>query len=71
MIGQWLTELMGLPLTDALERLRDKGIEPKIIRVSGWREAAEGTERVIRVSEDAAYITVARFPDEVKRGGGS
>ncbi len=60
--------LMGLPLQEALQRLHCKGIDPQIIRVSGWREAAEGTERVIRVSEDASCVTVARFPDEVRHG---
>ena len=58
--------LMGLPLDEALLRLRKEGIEPEIIRIAGWREAAEGRERVVRVSEDRSKLTVARFPDRVK-----
>ncbi len=66
MIVKQTAGLMGLPLDEALRRLREAGIEPEIVRVSGWREAIEGRERVIRVSEDGARLTVARFPDRVK-----
>ena len=61
-----MMNLEGLPLADALERLRKQGIEPEIIRTAGFREAADGTERVIRIQEDGRRLTVARFPDMVK-----
>lgn len=63
-----MTNILGLPLDEALCRLKDQGICPEIIRTAGWREAAEGTERVIRISEDGRRLTVARFPDDVKKG---
>jgi hypothetical protein len=66
MIEQQNAGLMGLPLEEALVRLQKEGIEPEIIRVSGWREAVQGRERVIRVGEGGAKLTVARFPDRVK-----
>ncbi len=62
---QQIEALMGLPLEDALDRLHQRGIEPEIIRIAGWREAAEGSERVIRVNGDGTRLTVARFPDRV------
>ena len=61
-----MMNLRGLPLQRALELLREKGIEPEIIRTAGFREAAGGTERVIRIQEDGRRLTVARFPDMVK-----
>lgn len=61
-----MTNLLGLPLHDAVCRLREQGVEPEIVRTAGFREAAEGTERVIRISEDGRRLTVARFPDMVK-----
>lgn len=61
-----MMNLLGRTLADALERLRETGVEPEIIRTAGFREAADGTERVIRISEDGRRLTVARFPDRVK-----
>ena len=40
--------------------------DDEIIRTAGFREAADGTERVIRIQEDGRRLTVARFPDMVK-----
>ena len=61
-----MMNLLGRTLTDALKQLREMGIEPEIIRTAGFREAADGTERVIRVQENGRRLTVARFPDQVK-----
>ena len=61
-----MMNLEGRTLDDALSILREKGIEPEIIRTAGFREAADGTERVIRIQEDGRRLTVARFPDMVK-----
>ena len=61
-----MMNLLGRTLADALERLREMGVEPEIIRTAGFREAADGTERVIRIQEDGRRLTVARFPDMVK-----
>jgi len=61
-----MTNLLGLPLEDALRRLKEQGIEPEILHTAGRREAADGTERVIRISEDGRRLTVARFPDKVR-----
>ena len=61
-----MMNLRGLPLENAVSVLREKGIEPEIIRTAGFREAADGTERVIRIQEDGRRLTVARFPDVVK-----
>jgi len=61
-----MMNLPGRTLHDALKILREAGIEPEIIRTAGFREAADGTERVIRVQENGRRLTVARFPDMVK-----
>ena len=61
-----MTEVLGRTLHDAEMRLREAGIVPEIIHTAGFREAAEGTLRVIRVSEDGRRLTVARFPDMVR-----
>ena len=61
-----MMNLEGRTLHDALKRLREAGVEPEIIRTAGFREAADGTERVIRVQENGRRLTVARFPDQVK-----
>ena len=61
-----MMNLPGRTLQDALKLLREAGIEPEIIRTAGFREAADGTERVIRVQENGRRLTVARFPDMVK-----
>ena len=61
-----MMNLEGRTLQDALKILREAGIEPEIFRTAGFREAADGTERVIRVQENGRRLTVARFPDMVK-----
>ena len=61
-----MMNLEGRTLRDALSILRAEGVEPEIIRTAGFREAADGTERVIRIQEDGRRLTVARFPDMVK-----
>ncbi len=61
-----MMKILGLPLCDALKRLEEKGIVPEIVHTAGFREAAEGTQRVIRISEDGRRLTVARFPDIIR-----
>ena len=61
-----MMNLLGRTLHDALEQLRKTGVEPEIIRTAGFREAADGTERIIRIQEGGRRLTVARFPDMVK-----
>ena len=61
-----MTNVLGLPLEEAERRLKGMGIAPEIVCTAGFREAAEGTLRVIRVSEDGRRLTVARFPDMVR-----
>ena len=61
-----MINVLGLPLETAVRLLREAGVEPEIIGTRGFREAAEGTQRVIRVSEDGRRLTVARFPDSVR-----
>ena len=61
-----MTKVLGLTLQDAERILKERGIEPEIVHTAGFREAAEGTLRVIRISEDGRRLTVARFPDMVR-----
>ena len=61
-----MTNLLGLPLDEACRRLKERGVEPEIIHTAGFREAAEGRKRVVRISEDGRRLTVARFPDTVR-----
>ena len=61
-----MINILGLPLEEALHRLKEQGTEPEIVHTAGFREAAEGALRVIRISEDGRRLTVARFPDAVK-----
>ena len=58
--------VLGLPLEEALRRLAKQGVEPEIVYTAGFREKAEGTQRVIRITEDGRRLTVALFPDMVK-----
>ena len=68
---QW-ERLLGLPLETALERAREAGVEPAVLRTvapvrRGQQEDTtfRPTERVIRVCEDAAglCLTVSAFMD--------
>ena len=61
-----MTNVLGLPLDEALRRLRAEGIEPEILHTAGFREKAEGTLRVIRIWENGRRLTVARFPDFIR-----
>ena len=58
-----MTNVLGLPLEEALRRLSEEGISPEIEHTAGFREKAEGTLRVIRIRENGRRLTVARFPD--------
>ncbi len=61
-----MTDVLGLPLGEALRRLEEEGIRPEVIRTAGFRAAERGSERVIRVSRDGRRLTVARFRDTVE-----
>ena len=61
-----MTNVLGLPLDEACRRLKEMGVEPEVIHTAGFREAAEGRQRVIRITEDGRRLTVARFPDAVR-----
>lgn len=63
-----MTSVLGLPLEEAIRRMEAAGVHPEIVRTAGRRETAEGTERVVRVSENGRRLTVARFPDDLKKG---
>jgi len=62
-----MTNGLGLPLDEALRRLKEEGIEPEILYTAGFRAHAEGTLRVIRIEENGRRLTVARFPDFIRR----
>ncbi len=61
-----MTELLGLPLEDALAALRARGVEPEVELTQSPRRPAAGRARVVRVSEDGRRIVAARFPDRVE-----
>lgn len=61
-----MIDVLGRTLSDAERLLKERGIEPEIVRTAGFRETADGTWRVIRASEDGRRLTVARFPDTVR-----
>ena len=63
-----MTPLLGLPLEAALAELRARGIEPEIAFTESPRHPAEGTARVVRVSEDGRKLVCARFPDQISTG---
>ncbi len=62
--------LLGLPLEDAIRRLRAMGVEPAVI-VSRAPRRTEGVGalRVVRVRADGAELTVSAFVDRVREGG--
>ena len=61
-----MMNVLGLPLEEALRRLAKQGVEPETVYTAGFRKKAEGTQRVIRITEDGRRLTVARFPDMVR-----
>ena len=56
-----MQHLLGLPLEDALARLKEQGLEASVVETSAPRGRADGTLRVIRVS--GTVLTVSRFRD--------
>lgn len=60
-----MTQWLGMPLQMALDMYRALGQDaPEIIETRAPRgECAQGTPRVVRVSEDGRRLTTARFPD--------
>lgn len=54
--------MLGLPLDEAVERLRAMGIEPRLqITRAPRRPEGTGALRVIRVREEGRELTVAAF----------
>ncbi len=54
--------LLGLPVRDAVESMRARGVEPRIVLSREPRtENPSGTLRVVRVQNDT--LTVCAFPD--------
>ena len=64
------TELLGLPLEPALERLAQEGIVPQVVRTSAPRrgEDPRAVERVVYASDDGARLTVCGFLDPIASG---
>ncbi|MBQ8556832.1 MAG: hypothetical protein IJ438_13315 [Clostridia bacterium] len=52
--------LLGLPLEAALSKMRERGIEPRVVitRAPRREEKEGGTLRVIRVREDEVTVSV-------------
>ena len=65
-----MTSVLGLPLDEALARLRAQGVEPAVEFTENPRHPSEGTARVVRVAEDGRRLTCARFPDHIESEGG-
>lgn len=66
-----MTTLLGLPLEEAVRRLRQAGIEPVVRVTASPRGAQEGTLRVIRAREEGRELTAARFDDAAASRGES
>lgn len=59
-----MMNLLGLPLEEALRRLREAGIEPRVLYTAAPGGQAEGACRVVRVREEGRELTAARFADQ-------
>ncbi len=59
------TELLGLPLDEAVELLRQEGVEPIVRKTCAPRRAEEtrGTLRVVAANDH--LLTAARFLDPI------
>ncbi len=56
------SELIGLPLEKAIDRLNDENIFPEICYTyAPNRNKGEGSARVVRVQNDGQCLTVAFF----------
>ena len=60
-----MTDLLGLPLETALERLKSEGISPRVVVSGNPRREGSGRPRVVRVSPDGSELAVCLFPDSV------
>lgn len=59
--------VLGLPLEEALQRLRAQGVEPQVVRTSDGRSARTGgTLRVVRVRP--GQVVVSAFLDGAPDG---
>jgi hypothetical protein len=59
-------ELLGLPLAEALKRLRAQGIEPAVlVSRAPRRKEEQGAPRVVRVQQAGRVLTVCAFQDLV------
>lgn len=59
--------LLGLPLEEAVRRLRARGVEPAVTVSRAPRRAeSAGALRVVRVRKDGRELTAAAFEDRVK-----
>ena len=56
--------LLGLPLEEAVRRLREAGVEPRVQYASAPHVRVGGTLRVIRVRGEE--LTAARFEDDAR-----
>lgn len=58
-----MTNLLGLPLDQALDRLRALGIQSPQVETTECfrRQASQGELRVVRVEENGRRITAAGF----------
>ena len=56
--------LLGLPLEEAVRRLRGEGVEPRVLYASAPHVREGGTLRVIRVRGEE--LTAARFEDDAR-----
>ena len=61
-----MTGLLGLPLEEALARLRARGVEPAVAYTGNPRHPSEGTARVVRAAEDGRALVCARFSDHIR-----
>jgi hypothetical protein len=58
--------LLGLPLAEALDRLRAQGIEPTVLVSRAPRRVeGQGAPRVVRVQQEGRVLTVCAFMDLV------
>ena len=62
------TDLLGLPLEQALRVLAGEGVEPQVTVTNAPRRASEtrGMLRVVFASDDGAKLTAARFLDPIE-----
>lgn len=61
------SDLLGLPLEEAVRRSRARGVEPAVVISRAPRRTEEvGVLRVVRVSEDGRVVTACAFIDTIR-----